>query len=239
MEKEIKVEPSEDLAYWVGAVQSDGCLTKYTVKRDKYRDKREIRIELSFHISSKSLPMLEKFKDVSEKIFDRHAQIWKVSGREEYRFHITVKRLLPLFKLLDITLSSPFFTPPKWAFQEFRFFGAYLAGLIDGDGDIAVKRPKYPQCAITISSGSFQDILSKSITKILGCFVHQAKDFRISIMKDTGQIIRGTRHRLAFYVSSKTSRFILDFVTPHLQLEYKKKKLEEFIFRRYPSVIEN
>ena len=236
MEKELKVVPSEELSYWIGVAQSDGCLTSYLVKRDKFIEKKEIRVELSLDVCYKSLPMLKKFRDLSKTIFGRDSQIWK-TAREYWKFHIAVKSLLPLFKGLDIVLSSKFFIPPYWVVQEPKYFGAYLAGLIDGDGDIAVKRPKYPQCAVTISSGAFQDILAESITKILGCGVHQAKYHKISLIKSSDHTIEGTWYRLAFYVSSKTTRFILDFVLPYIQLTYKKKIICDFIVKRYGLLI--
>ena len=40
--REMDIVLSEELAYWMGVAQSDGCLTKYLVKRDKYMVKKEI-----------------------------------------------------------------------------------------------------------------------------------------------------------------------------------------------------
>ncbi len=47
--EEFKLEPSEELAYWVGTVQTDGCLRE---KYDKKRSQSRVRIE--FHICSVS-----------------------------------------------------------------------------------------------------------------------------------------------------------------------------------------
>jgi len=60
MEK-IEIEPSEELAYWTGVVQSDG----HCVRRGKYEKKS---ISLSFGIEKHSLPMLIKFHEISEDL---------------------------------------------------------------------------------------------------------------------------------------------------------------------------
>lgn len=226
------VEPSEELAYWTGVAQSDGCLTSYVVKNNRYKTGKETRIEISLDVCSKSLPMLEKFKNLSNIIFHRNCNVWKTS-RRSLRFHMGVKSLLLLFKKLDIDLTSSLFIPPIWTLKEPKCFGAYLAGIIDGDGSITIKRPKYPQCSITIYSGFWQDVLSTSITKILGCSAYQSKVHRISFSKNLNRSIEGTTYKLTFYASTKTSKFMLKFVIPHLQVNYKKKNLNEFIVKRY------
>jgi len=236
MVQELKVEPSEDLAYWVGVAQSDGCLTKYTIKRSDSGKKGTV-VQVRLHVSSKSLCMAQKFKELSEKIFLRTVKIHKrPKPLDAWDFKMGAKRLLPLFRKLDI-LISPMFIPPIWVIQEPKYFGSYLAGLIDGDGCVIVKRPKYPQCAVALYSGSIQDVLKKSIIKTLGCSVFQRYQTRVSELG--GKTIRGSWYTLDFYISSKTAEFAFDRIIPHLQLKHKKKKLEDFILRRHPSTVEN
>ncbi len=70
MDRELKVEPSEDLAYWIGVVQSDGCFYKYIE-----RGRRKHRYLISLDVSKKSVPMLIKFVKLSEDLFKRKVSI--------------------------------------------------------------------------------------------------------------------------------------------------------------------
>ncbi|MBI2543367.1 MAG: hypothetical protein HYW24_04230 [Candidatus Aenigmarchaeota archaeon] len=226
MEKEIEVEPSEDLAYWVGAVQTDGCISEYYPKGKKHSE-----IGIHFGVCSKSLPMVEKVRSFGYRVLKRYGKIYKLQKGDHWLYHIKVKQLLDIFKGLDIKFGDPPI-PPKWVLEKSEFFGAYLAGVVDGDGCIVVKRPVYPQCVISITSGSFQTSLKDSITRILGCSTFQCITRRTTILD--GSIIKGTGYYLQFYVSMKTAKFVSDFIIPHLQIAHKKDKLEKFIRTRYP-----
>lgn len=226
--KEFQLNESKDLAYWTGVVQSDGYFWEYN-----YREKNFI--ELRFSISKRSLPMLKKFKEISKKCLNRNSRIYESSRPNERLFHIGIKSLLPEFKKLNIILSSNEFIAPKWAINKQQYFGAYLAGLIDGDGSIVVKRPDYPQCAITIYSGLWQNQLEKTIRKILNCSTYQVKTHKKFYSKSLKRHIEGTSYSLVFYVSSKTVRFISQFVLPYIQLNHKRKILQNFINSRYPN----
>jgi hypothetical protein len=72
----MSIQLNEDLAYWIGATQSDGSLKSYVDKRG-YND-----IRISFGVSTKSLPMIEKFQKLSLKIFNRRTGIWKEKNRD-------------------------------------------------------------------------------------------------------------------------------------------------------------
>lgn len=229
---EEKIETSPELAYWIGVAQSDGCLTKYRLNDNRYSNGKEERIELSLGVSSKSFLMMRKFRNISKTIFERNNRICKSTKRDEWKFKMGVKSLLQTFKSLDINLSSNFFIPPKWTLREPEFFGSYLAGLIDGDGNVVVKRPQYPQCAVTISSGSWQNFLVEAIKKIVGCSVNQSRSYRICFSKTLGRSIAGTSYRLQFLVSFKNAKFLSDFVVPYLQLIYKRDVLQDFINER-------
>lgn len=226
---EIKeLGPSEELAYWIGAAQSDGCLSRSLTKgRAQYK--------LEFGVCSKSLPMLERFRDVS-RIFKTKARIWKDERRPDvWRYCIGVKELIPLFRELGIILS-PVFIPPFWSMGKEQFFGAYLAGVIDGDGDVRIKRKQYPQCLIRISTGIWQDILQKQIETTLKVQVRQSKRHINKFSKSFGKIIQGSWIEVEFGVTRKSHQFILDYVVPHIQLAYKKEKLSTFISKKYAPV---
>lgn len=224
MKEEIKLEPSEELAYWVGAVQTDGSLSEH---HEKKRDKTRTRI--SFGIAEKSLPMVEKFRDISLRILSRRGKIYKLK-RGSWYYEITVKQLSPTFKSLGIQFGDPP-VPPQWTLEKPKFFGAYLAGVIDGDGDVRIKRPRYPQCAIRITSGSKQIALLQAITRVLGChasILYEKKDSYLGDRK-----ISGASYRIEFCVSSKTFELIKDFVLPHMTLAHKREKILQFIHSRF------
>lgn len=219
MEKEIKIEPSEELAYWTGIAQSDGWL---------YHEKRRERssFEVGLRVGRRSLPMMLKFQRLSKTLFLRDAKITKVKYREAWDFAIGAKNLLHLFEKWDIRFGDPP-KPPIWCLYEPRFFGSYLAGIIDGDGDIRIKRPKYPQCIIRIHSGRKQEDLSKAITELLRCSVYITPRRRIVEFK--GRIIRGLCFDLEFCVSSKSSEFVRTYILPKMTLQHKSQKLSEFL----------
>lgn len=227
MEK-LNVKLSEDLAYWIGVAQSDGAITRYIAGKEK-------REEITFGVCEKSLPMLEKFKDLSLSLFNRRSGIWKTKGKNEWRLHIGVKRLNNIFKELDITVS-PLFIPPKWAIKNSKYFGAYLAGLVDGDGDIRIKRLKgSPQCIIRISTGVRQDTLENLIERNLKFGVCQNERFRSRrFVKSFGRFIKESKWiEIEFCITSKNYKFISDFIIPHINLIYKKQKIINYINMRW------
>ncbi|MBI4009935.1 MAG: hypothetical protein HY361_01950 [Candidatus Aenigmarchaeota archaeon] len=226
MQEEVKIEPSEKLAYWVGVAQSDGSFRTYWEK-----DRKSAKYLISLCVAEKSFPMLLKFTELSKMLFKRKSGIWKESKRERWIMHIGVTRLLETFKTLDIDFKDPP-RPPFWTIKTPKSFGAYLAGLIDGDGSVCIKRPKYPQCIIKIGSGSEQKELSSAIRKLLKCSIS------ITSYKAKKEIVSGRFSDckwtvLEFLVSSKTYKFLKDFTLPHMQLIYKKRKIEDYISSRW------
>ncbi len=227
MEQKIKVEPSEELAYWVGAMQTDGSFWKYYRK-----EKRHFEFRLAMGVATKSLPMLQKVVELSAKIFKRYGKAYKRDKEDQWDYYIQVKQLSQVFEKLDIKFGDPPI-PPEWVLYKPKFFGAYLAGVIDGDGSVRVSKRKSPQCFIKITSGSRQVELSESIKQILKCGVYQKGFYQKKFIKSWGRTVEGTWYISEFCVSSKTAKFIADFVIPHLQLIYKKERLEDFIEKRY------
>jgi len=217
----MMLKPSEKLAYWVGVAQSDGYLKKYRSKATK-----NVLYLLSLDVSEPSLLMLRRFQVLSSELFNRNASIFKRGTRHVWSYHIGIGKLLPIFEKLDISFGrQP--RQPSWCKGEPEFLGAYLAGLIDGDGDVRIKRSRYPQCVIRITSGFRQSELAKAIRETLQCSV--AITFRKGERVLKGRKIHGTWYEMEFYVSLKNHEFIEQFVLPHLMLPYKKVKLETFI----------
>jgi len=201
-----------EFAYWTGVAQSDGYFKKYYDKKRK-----QTSVIISLKVGKKSLPMLEKFVEISKKYLNRESSIFK-NKIGVWECHIGVKKLLNLFKSLDIKFSDPPILP-NWVMNDPNFFGSYLAGLIDGDGDIRTKRQKYQQCVIRISSHKPQFELAEELRKILKCEVSISK--RIRFKKKWCS--------LEFYVSKKNYVFIQKFVIPFIKLSYKADKLQNFI----------
>jgi len=227
MKEEIKLKPSEELAYWIGVAQSDGCF----VTRWK-KDRKFPQYSVALEVGKKSLPMLLKFRDLSDMILKRKASIWKRSKKEYWQVRIGVSRFLEHFDQLDIRFKDPP-TPPSWSLQNPAFFGAYLAGLIDGDGNVYIRKSKYTQCSIRIASSLPQTKLCESIRTILNCGVSVDKKESRSYLGD--RYIEGTCYVLEFFVSPKTYKFVEEFILPCLQLAYKKAKVKTYIDSRWSS----
>lgn len=161
MSEELKLKPLEELAYWIGVIQTDGCLYK-----DKNCDSWKINID----VADKSLPMLEKFMKISEKLFGIKGKITRKKNGF-WRYHITVTKLLEIFKNSGIEFGDPP-RPPEWCKASLPLFCAYLAGVIDGDGSVrTMNMQKYPECVIKISSGHPQEELAECIKTLLNCAV--------------------------------------------------------------------
>jgi len=217
----LEIRPSEDLAYWVGVVQSDGCFRTQTVKRTGRKRKL-----ISLNVGIKSLCMSDEFRRISETVFNRKIGVFKEKNRDVWSCVLSVNSLVSSLDDSGIVFGDPP-TPPLWSLQERSLFGSYLAGIIDGDGDVRIKRKSYPQCAIRITNGSTQIALSDSIRKILGCSVNLY--YREKRSEIDGRKIFGHENILEFYVSSKNMDFLRKFVTPHIRIKYKKGKIENYI----------
>jgi len=72
-ESNEKIAPSEDLAYWVGVAQTDAYLKKV---KDKRYNTNKIKYIVRLGIV-KSIPMLEKFREISNNSLFRKGVTWK------------------------------------------------------------------------------------------------------------------------------------------------------------------
>ncbi|MBI2546986.1 MAG: hypothetical protein HYW23_00905 [Candidatus Aenigmarchaeota archaeon] len=219
MEQKLEIMPSVELAYWMGVLQSDGCLTTR-----KYRD-RKSQIIVKVEVAPKSLEMVKKFSQLSELIFDRKAKIFEL-GSGKFKFSIGVSQLIPIFERLDIDARDPP-RPPVWVSADYTKFGAYLAGLIDGDGDVRIKRSKYPQCVVRITSGKAQIFLQKAVKEMLKCGVTITHRSGVSMLGD--RKIVGKWYCMEFVVSKKTRDFIKKYILPEMTIEHKIRKLTDFL----------
>ncbi len=206
----IILEPSVELGYWVGVAQTDGSLKHY-----------KNSVQISLCISSKSLPMLMKFEEISFKVLNKHSNVWKEKSRDLFDYHYHVKSMLPLFDELGIDFKDPP-KPPKWCLDNFSIFGAYLAGVIDGDGCIWLTEPKDYNglvCRAKISCGSKPLELEEAIRKFLNC-----KTRIIKVKSKWGE-----GYNLEFLISSKNYKFVKEFVLPHIAISYKYQRLNSYM----------
>ncbi|MBT4539653.1 hypothetical protein HOI26_00295 [Candidatus Woesearchaeota archaeon] len=218
---------SENLAYWLGVAQTDGYLKKQFVK-----SRNLLRYLVVLDVGFRSLPMLKKFRNVSDEIFGVKGTIWENKKRNTIEYKFGAKNLLPIFDKLKIDFSDPP-KPPRWVLNNEQYFGAYLAGVIDGDGDVRIRRPKYPQCVLRITSGKPATELMDAIKQILNIGASQSISYNNSIYQ--GRRISGKSYRLEFCVSSKNSNFFKDYVAHNMALKYKRDRIINYISNRQNS----
>jgi hypothetical protein len=201
------IKASEELLYWIGVVQSDGCLNSYY---DKKRNTTYHRISVT--VSKKSLPMLKKFQVISNSVLGSNIRIYSCKN-ETFKCTLGAKNLIKIFKDLKIKISDPPI-PPKWVFDKDELLGSYIAGLIDGDGNVNTGKNQ-SKCTIEIFSHDKQFLLKSLLRNKLKC--------GIWIRKMDGC------YGIGFRVSHKNYRFIENYVLPHLAILHKADKLKVFI----------
>jgi len=215
----IEVKPSPELAYFIGVMQGDGCRYSYTIKSGI--DKGRVLEKLELVV--KDIEMIKKAKDIFDSIFARKTKMFKMSTGY-FKIMYSVKSLEDSFKILDIDFKDPP-KPPTWVKEDVKFFGPYLAGVIDADGSVSIKRPKYPQCRIRIISGSPQLDLEKSIETLLGC---GASIYKLKVVdKKCG--ISGFGFDLDFVLSSKITPKFVKYVLPYIQIPRKREMVIKYL----------
>jgi len=213
--------PNPRISYFIGALQSDGT---FYIFKNKKRHTNVYRIR--FQVGEKSLPMLKYLQQIFATELDRKLKINldKVNeyGTKIYSLGTSVNTILPKLKRLNIQKNKI----PKTIITNKKHFCAYLAGLIDGDGDICIKRPLYPQCAVRITSEKPLRKLCQLIKYHLACSARIEKVHVNSIIE--GRRIVGAGYKNAFYLSSKNLSAFSRFVYPHIQIKHKRKTLQKF-----------
>ncbi|MBU3897194.1 MAG: hypothetical protein KJ697_04695 [Nanoarchaeota archaeon] len=208
----------EKLAYFLGVLQTDGKLTTYnTIKRNKvYR-----RTDIGLKVGKKSFQMLKQFQRSLKELYGRDINIHE-SKDGFFDIHTSVNKLLETFKEQGIGKIGI----PDWIKQSESNFGAHLAGVIDGDGNVRVKRPKYPQHMIRISDGKFNEDLLKLINEFMKCKVTTSKNCRFSVFRD-GRTTYGRWYDYDICISRKNAIFINKHVLPFMTINYKKELINK------------
>ena len=211
-------ESMEKLAYWIGVVQTDGCLSLY-----------KETVQISFRVCEKSLPMLVKFNEFSYNLFGKKSNMWKEKTRDLFDYHFCVKSILHIFERLGIRFGDPP-KPPEWCLDDPALFGAYFAGVLDGDGCIWLTKPKDYKglvCRAKVTSGSPQIDLQKAIKKFLNCQTRMIKVHTDGYIR--GSKIIGDGYNLEFIISSKNHIFAKEFILPYLTISHKYQRLNMYI----------
>ena len=214
-------------AYWIGVLQSDGHIKTLNKNNGK-----KLQHYVGLGVGRKSLPMLNKFMKLSKSFFNVKGCFYsgvKKEGFEEFQYSFGCNYFMDFFRKID--LKSKDFEPPKFILSSRKLFGAYLAGIIDGDGNINISRKEYPQCKVRIYSGKEEPQLVKAIEKILNCEVNQIKR-RFKTKIGDREFISNVVN-IEFRVFPKNFNFIETFVLPNMALDYKSKQVKKYIkFRR-------
>jgi len=211
-----------ELAYFIGVMQTDGNLYLYHNETPRTWDAWRINLT----VAEKSLPMLKRALSIFSKLFNRKVSIFK-NARGYYGFQTSINTLIPIFEKFGVSFDNPP-NPPPWISCNHRLFGAYLGGVIDGDGHVKLKRSKYPMCEIIIASGHPQHSLKKLIEQNLGCTARIYKQKGSAVNKEYSEC-----DILTFYVSKKNFECLMEDVLPHITISYKKDRLKNYIKSRW------
>lgn len=217
---------NKDFSYWVGLLQSDGYVKGYKdfISGNKKRRSFVAGMEVKDRI------LVEKFQKTSNIIFNKDQKISYRSDHDSWVYDVSIGDSFRKLIELDVISKYPP-KPPEWIKRDDKLFGAYLAGLIDGDGNVRIKRKKYPQCAIRIISSSPQNELKDELINKMKCAVSIIKKPRDVIFKN--RRIKSTCYDLEFLVSPKNFDFLMKNVVPMISLERKRKPIEKYIKGRW------
>ena len=110
---------NEEVAYWIGLLQADGCLKKYSYRKNMKNYERH-----SLELDVKDKILVENFQKICKKFLKRSPKIF-YRPRGTWVCHIDVKRLQHLFEILDIDFSDPPISP-KWCIEsQIVFWGIF------------------------------------------------------------------------------------------------------------------
>ena len=198
----------ENIAYFIGVLHSDGCIYVFN---DKKRNRKQIR--LSLRIGYKSIPMAIKFQKILLEYFRKTANLRKIPNKDAYCIQTSINRVWHIFQHWDNSNIPSDIKTSK------NLFGAYLAGLIDGDGTVKIKHNKdriIPQYVVKIASDRPLQEIKFLIEKYLNCSAYFEYD-----NKSKGV-------NTCFYLSKKSTDSMEHIVYPHIEIPHKKERLEKY-----------
>ena len=211
----------ESIAYFIGVLHTDGCICTY-----RFRNK--IRTRYILDVGKKSLPMLKRIRRIFQQRFGRIPKMRKkyhLNENPTFLIEVNIMNLQRMFNNLKIDKVKI----APWIRFNSRFFGAYLAGVIDGDGDVRIKRPAYPQCEMRITAGKKQSLLIELIRYHLKCSCRLEEAIISTYSLPRAKSKFGISYRHCFYLSSKNIAYFKKYVLPFITIKHKKEKLRRFI----------
>lgn len=198
-----------NLVYFIGVLNSDGYIYIFN---DKKRNRRQIRLGLE--IGTKSITMGLKFKNILFNYFGKSVNLRQRQNRTTLSLQTSINKCWNLFKNWNNGKI------PEDIKNDKSLFGAYLAGLIDGDGYIKIKKDVadrlIPQCVVRIASGRPLEHIKSLIEEHVKCRVH------FEFHKKSKGV------NTNFYISKKSIQFVEEYVYPHLVMPHKLAALERF-----------
>lgn len=215
---------SKKFAYWVGVVQTDGYFKQQFIKSKKRK-----RFLIVLNVGQRSLPMQNKFREISQELFGLKGSLFKYTNKEgflNYEYKFGCKNLIDIFNKFQIDFSS-ILSPPKFVLRSDSLFGAYIAGIIDGDGDVRISRPKYPQCYVRLSGNSEPIDLIKAIKSRLNCGVYSCR--REQTTKIAKRTFSSSWQITEFIISNKNLDFIEKHILNEIALHHKRNKIIDYL----------
>lgn len=205
----LMVAVNEKIAYFLGVLHSDGCIYQFFDKKEK-----RIRYRLLFKgISERSLPMLKECQVILASELNRSLNIRR-SKKGYFNMETCINKLPWLIiNNYDIPIEIR---------KNSTLFGAYLAGIIDGDGHVHIKHNrdrKIPQGVIKIASAE----PLREIRALIEEHIHCSVNFEFTKSQN------GQGYKTYFYISYKNINFLENFILPYLKIIHKRKKLTDFI----------
>ena len=210
------MRPDKDFAYWIGLAQSDGCLKRNRTKNTT--------VQFYVQFDNRNLALVKRFQELVKFCLGREIQVWP-RKRGGYECKVGVNTLLDEFDKLDVTFSDPP-KPPNWIINSPELFCAYLAGIIDGDGDVRIRRPTCPQCVVRITSSKPQLYLAEAI-KVRLCKCSISSYAHPNMIE--GREIFSRYSRLEFCISNKNRNLVKRFLLPYLTSKHKYNKIANFL----------
>jgi len=190
------------------------------------RNKIYKRTDIGVHVGIKSIPMLKEFRKTLREVYGRDLTIHTLRDGT-IDIHTSVNKLLKRFGKEGIAKTGI----PAWVSNYEANFGAYLAGVIDGDGDVRIKRMQSPQYVIRITDDKKNKKLISIIEKFMKCGVSVTKRYGISVFRD-GRIVEGRWHETEFCISRKNVLFIKNCILPHIRIVHKKNRIREGVHEK-------
>ena len=208
-----------DYYWWTGVTHTDGYV---------YRSEGRIR-EIRLRVSEPSFEMLVKWKEIlDEMTIHSHSLLLEKMYDPRYDRHFiqylvregSTKRINFLLDYLSVFRINPLeYTVPAGAMGDVEYGWAYLAGVIDGDGCIQIRRNlgnKRNELLLKISSATESPLAS-------------IQDLLISLNIPKGYLSRYDNHTdLWVYLNKDAHSRFKQFIIKHMSFKKKLGRLQLF-----------